>query len=158
MNVTFKPDTSGTSSGTLTITDNASGGQQTISLSGTGVTPSVVFAGSTRQPVRNDGNGHFVATVTVLNQGNVTVGSAQIATAGTKLGTVSASSTSGPITNLAPGASATVTLMFPITSALSTATSAPLKISGTYSAPTLSGNWALTFRSVTLGASIGGEN
>lgn len=158
MNVTFKPGTSGTSSGILTITDNASGGQQTVSLSGTGITPSVVFAGSIQQPVTNDGNGHFVATVTVKNQGNVTVDSAQITLANTKLGTSSAISASGPIAGFAPGGSAKVTLTFPITSALSTATSAPLKITGTYSTGTLSGNWTLTFRSVTLGTSIIQEN
>lgn len=119
---------------------------------------SVNFGGSVQQPLTNDGNGHLLATVTITNQGNVTVDSAQIVLANTKLGTSSATSASSSVTGLAPGASATVTLTFPITSALSTATSAPLKITGTYSAGTLSGNWALTFRSVTLGTSIVGEN
>jgi len=110
--------------------------------------PSVSFGGSVQQPLTNDGNGHFLATVTITNQGNVTIDSAQIGTA--TLGTASLASTPASITNLAPSASTTVTLSFPITSALATATSAPLKISGTYSAGTLSGNWSLTFRSVTL--------
>jgi hypothetical protein len=103
-----------------------------------------------QQPLTKDGNGHFVVTVTITNQGNVTVDSLQIGLAGTALGTASLSSLPAPITNLAPGASATVTLTFPITSALSTVTSAALKIGGTYSAGTLSGNWSVTFRSVTL--------
>src|SRR5438094_9424458 len=38
INVTFTPAASGTRSGTLTVTDNASGSPQTASLTGTGAT------------------------------------------------------------------------------------------------------------------------
>lgn len=123
-----------------------------------GSTFAVNFGGSVQQPLTNDGSGHFAASVTVTNQGNVMVDSAQISPTNTKLGTASAVSVSEPIARLAPGASATVTLTFPITSALSVAKSAPLKITGTYSAGTLSGNWGLAFRSIALGTSIAGEN
>lgn len=140
----------------MPIANIPSNGFQTAVKNGSKFT--VNFGGSVQQPLTNDGQGHFVATVTITNQGNITVDSVQIAPANTKLGTSSAISVSGPITRLAPGASAAVTLMFPITSPLSTATNAPLKITGTYSAGILSGNWGLTFRSVTLGTSIVGEN
>ena len=39
INVTFTPTVAGTRTGTLTVTDNASNGSQTASLTGTGVTP-----------------------------------------------------------------------------------------------------------------------
>jgi subtilase family serine protease len=149
---------------TFTASSFAEPGTTTVTITGTSgmlmattavllvVQPShvVKFAGSVQMPLANDGNGHFVATVKITNEGNVTVNSAQIGAAATTLGTVSPVSVSGPIMNLEVGASATVRLTFPMTSALSSASSAPLKINGTYSAGTLSGNWALTFRSVTL--------
>jgi len=147
---------------TTTIAENMqianippSGFQTTVK---NGSTFAVNYGGSVQQPLTDDGNGHFLASLTITNQGNVTVDSTQITLANTKLGTASAISVSNSATSLAPGASATVTLTFPITSALSTTASAPLRITGEYSAGTLSGNWALTFRSVTLGASIVGEN
>lgn len=44
ISVTFSPTASGSRSATLTITDNAvSGSQQTVALSGTGITPTVYF-------------------------------------------------------------------------------------------------------------------
>jgi len=150
ISVSFMPKATGTRIGMLTITDDAPGGFQMISLSGMGVASSVSFGGSVQQPLANDGNGHFVATVTITNQGNVTVDSVEIVATTTTLSAASLTSQPAPMTNLAPGASATVTLTFPITSALSTAASAPLKINGTYSARTVSGNWSVTFRSVTL--------
>ena len=110
----------------------------------------VNFGGSVQQPLTKDNSGRFVALVTITNQGNVTVDSAQVSIAGTTLGTTTPLTVPGPMTSLAPGASATVTLIFPKTAASSSATTAPLKTSGTYSAGTLSGNWTLTFRSVTL--------
>jgi archaellum component FlaF (FlaF/FlaG flagellin family) len=113
-------------------------------------TPLVSFGGAVQQAPKSDGQGHFVTQVTITNQGNVTVDSAQIVAAGTTLGTAVLVSAPAAITNLAPRASVTATLTFPITTALSTATSAPLKINGTYSAGPLSGNWSVTFRSVTL--------
>ena len=112
--------------------------------------PIITFGGAVVQAPTNDGQGHFVSQVTITNAGNVTVDSAQIVATGTTLGTATLSSLPAVIANLTPGASAMVTLTFPITTALSTATSAPLKINGTYSTGTLSGNWSVTFRSVTL--------
>ena len=112
--------------------------------------PTVTFGGSPQMPLSRDGNGNYVVLLTITNNGNVTISSAQVTTAGTTLGSASPLTMPPPITNLAPGANATVTLKFPPSAAPSTATSAPLKVSGTYSAGTLNGNWTLSFRSVTL--------
>jgi len=113
--------------------------------------PEVVIAGSPQQPLTKDAHGNFVANVTITNHGNVLIASAQITAA--TLGSASALSFPGPITNLVPGASAVVKLIFPPSSAPAGAKTAPLKVSGTYSAPlfsTVGGNWGLSFRSVTL--------
>jgi hypothetical protein len=47
--VTFKPTTSGTRTGAVTITDNATPPTQTVSLKGTGVRASVVSLPSHRE-------------------------------------------------------------------------------------------------------------
>src|SRR5207249_2368442 len=44
INVTFRPAATGTRTGTLTVTDNASGSPQTASLSGTGVAPAATLS------------------------------------------------------------------------------------------------------------------
>ena len=47
ISVTFKPTASGTRTGTLTVTDNATNGPQTVSLTGTGATPgNISYAGT----------------------------------------------------------------------------------------------------------------
>jgi len=150
INLTFTPTAVGARNATLTIMDNAPGSPHTVTLSGTGGTVNPSFSGSVQQPLGRDGSGHFVATVTISNTSAVLITSAQINTGGTTLGTTAPTTVPPAITNLAPGASATVTLTFPNTAASPTATTEPLKIAGTYSAGTLSGNWSVTFRSVTL--------
>ncbi|MGC1963883.1 MAG: hypothetical protein WA676_14200, partial [Candidatus Sulfotelmatobacter sp.] len=84
--------------------------------------------------------------------GNVTVSSLQVTVAGTTLGSGSLPAAPMPVTNLAPGASAVLTLTLPPNSVSPGITTAPLKVGGTYSVtnPSLSGNWALSFRSVSL--------
>ena len=112
----------------------------------------VAISGSPQQPLTLNSSGDLVAFVTITNTGNITIASAQVTIAGTTLGSASLLAAPPPVTNLAPGASATITLTFPDTAALSKATTAPLKVSGTYSVPSvpLSGNWGLSFRSVSL--------
>jgi len=116
------------------------------------VPPIATIRGSLPPPLTKDSSGNFVAMVTVTNRGNVTISSAQVTLAGTTLGSMPLLATPPPVTNLAPGGRATVTLTFPSIAALSAATTAALKVSGTYSAPAvlLNGNWALRFRSVSL--------
>jgi len=113
---------------------------------------SLSVSGSPQQPLTINGSGDYVAKVTVTNNSNVTLGTVQVTTAGTRLGSGAPFVVPAAITNLAPGANAVVTLTFPPSAVSPGATTAPLKVSGTYSAPAvpLNGNWALSFRSVTL--------
>ncbi|HLV85893.1 MAG TPA: Ig-like domain-containing protein [Candidatus Sulfotelmatobacter sp.] len=145
------------SSGSASVTANYSGdGTYSSSTSAAftqTVDPDVVtVSGSPQQPLTQDGSGNFVAVVTITNTGNVTVDSLQVMIAGTTLGSGSLISAPAAVTNLAPGASTSVTLSFPSNSVPSGTTTAQLSLSGTYSALTgsLSGNWGLTFRSVSL--------
>lgn len=112
----------------------------------------VTISGSPQEPLTQDASGDYVAVVTITNTGNVTISSLQVAIAGTTLGSGSPLSTPAAVTNLAVGASATVTLTFPPDSVPSGATTAELSLSGTYAASigSLNGNWGLTFRSVNL--------
>jgi len=117
------------------------------------VDPDVVtISGSPQEPLTQDVSSNYVAVVTITNTGNVSVDSLQVTIAGTTLGTGSLLSAPATVTNLAPGASTTVTLTFPPSSVPSGTTTAQLSLSGTYSASTgsLSGNWGLSFRSVNL--------
>jgi FG-GAP-like repeat len=150
LNIVFTPTAVGSRTAFIMITDNAPGSPRSVTVSGTGISPTVTFGGSVQQPLSKDGNGNFIVTVAVTNQGNVTVDSAQVNVTGTTLGTTSPLAAPAAITNLAPGATATFTLTFPKSAASATATTSPLKISGSYKAGTLAGNWTLTFRSVTL--------
>jgi hypothetical protein len=113
------------------------------------IQPVVTITGSPQQPLTKDAE-DFIAQVTVTNTGNVTINSLQIT--GATLGSGSLSSAPAPVTNLAPGASVVMTLVFPLSSVSPGTTSAPLELSGVYSVttPALSGNWGLSFRSVTL--------
>lgn len=112
----------------------------------------ITITGSPQQPLTKNAAGDYVANVTVNNTGNATITSVQVTISGTTLGSGSLISAPAPITNLAPGASATVALTFPSNAVSAGTTSASLKVSGTYSIPAipLGGNWALSFRSVTL--------
>lgn len=144
-------------SGSASVTANYSGdGTYAASASAAftqTVDPDVVtISGSPQEPLTQDTSSNYVAVVTITNTGNVTVDSMQVTITGTTLGSGSLLSEPAAVTNLAPGASTTVTLTFPSNSVPSGTTAAQLSLSGTYSALTgsLSGNWGLTFRSVTL--------
>ena len=112
--------------------------------------PVVTFSGSPQQPLTTDGSGNYMAQVTITNTGNVTVSSLQLTSA--TLGSGSLLTTPAAITNLRAGQSAVVTLTFPPSSVPTGATRAALKMNGTYlvTSASLSGNWALSFRSVNV--------
>lgn len=112
----------------------------------------VTIAGSPQQPLTQDGSGNYIAVVTITNTGDVTISSLQVTVTGTTLGSGSLISAPSAVTNLAPGASTTVTLAFPSDSVPNGSATAQLNVSGTYAASvgSLSGNWGLTFRSVSL--------
>ncbi len=115
--------------------------------------PSVRISGSVQAPLARDSHGNFVALVTITNSGNIALDTAQVTTHGTTLGSSALLSSPSAVTNLSPGASATVVLAFPATAAKNGATTAPLKVSVTYSVSSMllsGGNWTLSFRGVSL--------
>jgi hypothetical protein len=143
--------------GSATVMANYSGdGTYTASTSASftqKVDPDIVtISGSPQQPLTQNTSSDYVAVVTITNTGNVTITSLEVMIAGTTLGSGSLLSAPAAVTNLAAGGSATVTLSFPSDSVPSGATTAQLTLSGTYSASigSLSGNWGLTFRSVSI--------
>jgi hypothetical protein len=82
INVTFTPTASGTRNGTLTITDNASGSPQTVSLSGTGVAaaPTISLSATTLALTATAlGSPSAAQSVTLNNTGTTTLSISSIA-------------------------------------------------------------------------------
>lgn len=146
-------DNSGSINVTATYSGDATYAPSTSAAFTQTVDPDIVtIAGSPQEPLTQDGSGDYVAVVTITNTGNVTISSLQVTVSGTTLGSGSLIAAPAAVTNLAPGANSTVTLSFPSDSVPNGTATAQLSLSGTYMASTgsLSGNWGLTFRSVTL--------
>jgi YVTN family beta-propeller protein len=118
----------------------------TISSStvGFGISPTPTSAVS----MAKSASGNYIATVNLYNSGNVTIDSCTLISA-----TLSAASltsfTGGPCINIIPGQVFSLALTFP-TSAGADVANVPLKLLGTYTAGKTSGNWGVSFRSVTL--------
>ena len=95
------------------------------------------------------GPGTYIVNVTLTNGGNVAIGELSLLKA--SLGGLGALTFPAGTTlrNLTPGASATFTATFS-NSAGSAGKGVPLSFSGTYAAGTRTGNWTVSFRSVTL--------
>lgn len=115
ISVTFKPTATGGRAASVTITDNASGSPQSVSLSGTGVAPVVSFGGTTSltfsgQPV---GTSSAPQSVTLTNTGNAALTITSIAITGTNTGDFSETNTcpASPST-LAVGANCSVAVTF----------------------------------------------
>jgi Abnormal spindle-like microcephaly-assoc'd, ASPM-SPD-2-Hydin len=112
MVVTFTPTATGTRQGALTVTDNASGSPQTVSLSGTGLVPQAVLSPTTvsfgGQPV---GTSSASQTVTLSNPG----GAPLVISAITTNGDFSQTKSCGA--SLAAGASCSVAVVFAPTAA-----------------------------------------
>jgi hypothetical protein len=73
INVTFAPTASGTRTGTLSVTDNASGSPQTVSLTGTGIGPTTTASlspASLTFASQNVGTTSAAQTVTLTNTGS----------------------------------------------------------------------------------------
>jgi hypothetical protein len=151
VSVVFKPTSAELFSGSLTFSSNASIPVSVLQVSGTGFV--VTITGSAQQPLTKDSQGNFVALVTITNNGSLTVAPVQVIIAGTTLGSAALLSAPAPL-YLAAGQSATVSLTFPDTPALSAAKLARLKVSGTYSAQSvpfpLSGKWTFSLPGVRL--------
>jgi uncharacterized repeat protein (TIGR03803 family) len=117
------------------------------------ILPRMNIGASAQQPFVRDNQGNYLAQVTVTNNGNIPIDSAQVTISSTVLGSGHPLAAPPPVVNLAPGAGAAFTLTFPPSSVKAGADSAPLKVNGTYTATSIllkAGNWALSFRSASL--------
>jgi hypothetical protein len=109
ISVKFKPTTSGTLTGSVSITDNASGSPQKIALSGTGtdiqLTPTSLNFGN--QPV---GTKSLAKKITLSNKASVSVSITSISVTGTNKGDFAETNTCG--TTVKAGASCSITVTF----------------------------------------------
>ena len=105
ISITFSPTTTGSASGTLTVTDNASSATQTISLSGTGEVSAnaALSATSLTFPSTNVGSSSIAQTVTLTNTGNSTLTVTSIALTGANSGDFTYTSTCGSATTQSGG-------------------------------------------------------
>jgi hypothetical protein len=137
--VAFKPASAAALTATLTITDNATGSPQKVTLTGTGSTaPSIKLSTtSIAFPTTKHGTTSAAQTVTLTNSGTATVNLTSITLAGANPTDFEALNTCTP--TLAPAASCTVYVAF--TPATATAFTATL---------TIADNGAASPQSVTL--------
>jgi hypothetical protein len=109
INVTFRPSSRGTYSGTITITDNAPNGPQTLPLTGVGTAvtllPSSLDFGN--QPV---GTTSQPKTITLTNHGSVAVNIFGVVLTGTSRGAFAQTNTCG--TSVPAGGSCIVSVTF----------------------------------------------
>ena len=109
ISVTFKPTTIGTLTGSVSVTDNAPGSPQKVTLQGTGtyvqLTPTKLNFGN--QPV---GTTSLAKTITLSNKGHVAVSITSIAITGVNIGDFSQTNTCG--TSVAAGASCFIKVKF----------------------------------------------
>ena len=111
INVTFSPTATGSLNGALTITDNASGGSQTVALTGTGINATATLAPASLSfgsQVVNTTNAVLKVTLTSTGTTNLIVSS--IKTTGTNAGDFP--ETNNCPASLAPGAKCTISLNY----------------------------------------------
>src|SRR6266702_1202141 len=83
INVTFTPTAVGTRTGAITITDDASGSPQTVSLTGTGIASAVSLSPSSLTFANQlVGTTSAAQTITLTNTGNTTLNMTSIAASG----------------------------------------------------------------------------
>ena len=124
---------------TITTTDTPSAFVANISIQVAAVTAAVI---TTSPP------DYYQVTVTVTNTGNVTASNVSISSAA--LGAVAPSGyVGGTIANLAPGASASFVINFPL-SAGAAGSRPAFNAKGTYSGDGLSGTWSTSLRGLLL--------
>lgn len=80
--ITFTPTQLGARNGTLTITDNAPGSPQTVSLSGTGIVPAALTPASTTFPATMVGTSSVAKVFTLTNKQSVALTGISIGTTG----------------------------------------------------------------------------
>ena len=114
INVTFTPSATGTRTGTLTVSDNASGSPQTVGLTGTGASAPAPVAGvsptSLAYASQIVGTTSAAQAVTLSNTGNAALSITSIAVTGTNAGDFAQTNNCG--TSVAAGASCTINVTF----------------------------------------------
>ncbi|PYV19321.1 MAG: hypothetical protein DMG21_01985, partial [Acidobacteria bacterium] len=114
INVTFTPTAVGSRTGTLMVTDSASGSPQTVSLSGTGLGPNVTLSpGSLSFSSQDIGTTSSAKTLTLTSSGNQPLSISSIALSGVNAGDF-AQSNNCPLSpsTLAASASCTINVTF----------------------------------------------
>jgi len=161
VNVTFTPTAAGPRTGTLTITDAASNSPQSVSLSGSGVTPSLSLSTSSLYfGTVVVGTSSSARTVTLSNTGSVpvTIGSIQ-----TTASDYQQTNNCGSLLNV--GASCVVSVVFQPTTSnarpgslviTDNAGGSPQNVpfTGTGTIAQMSGGWSVTFGSTAVGTSL----
>jgi len=118
ISVTFKPTAAGSRSAAVSITDNATGSPQTVSLSGTGTaTPPGVSLSTSSVNFGNQAvnTSSGAQTVTLSNTGGSSLSITGIAISGTNAGDFTQSNTCG--TSVGAGANCTISVTFKPTAA-----------------------------------------
>ena len=111
LNLTFKPTATGTRSASLSVTDNATGSPQKVSLTGTGTAPAVIFSPTSLSfGNQSVGTSSTAKPVTMTNSGTAILTITLIKITGTNSGDFSQTNNCG--TSLAAGASCTLNLTF----------------------------------------------
>jgi hypothetical protein len=166
LSVTFKPTATGTRTGAVTITDNASPATQTVSLTGTGVDAPVVSLSpaSLTFPAQRVGTASSAQSVTLKNTGSATLSITSIAASGDFSQTNTCKSSlavSGSCTlsvTFKPTAAGTRTGAVTITDNASPATQT-VSLTGTGTAPVVSlSRTSLTFPAQKLGTSSSAQS
>ena len=154
ISVTFKPTATGNRSASVTITDNATGSTQSVSLTGTGVAPAVSLA-----PASLTFSSQLVTiisaaqSITLTNNGTATLNIANIAITGANSGDFSQTNTCGA--SVAAAANCTISVTFKPAATGNRAASVTITDDGAGSprAATLAG----TGTDFSLGAATGGS-
>jgi len=166
ISVTFKPTATGTRTGVVTITDNASPATQTVSLTGTGVDAPVVSLSpaSLTFPAQRVGTASSAQSVTLKNTGSATLSITSITASGDFSQTNTCKSSlavSGSCTlsvTFKPTAAGTRTGAVTITDNASPATQT-VSLTGTGTAPVVSlSRTSLTFPAQKLGTSSSAQS
>ena len=111
--VTFTPSAAGSSSASLAVVDNANGSPQTVSLSGTGITPATTISLSSANLAFGQENMAATApvqTVTLTNTGKASLSISSIAIGGADPSDFSQTNTCG--SSVAAGAKCTLSVSF----------------------------------------------
>ena len=154
ISVTFKPTAAGNRSASVKITDNAAGSPQNVALTGTGVTPAVMFSATSL----NFG-GQLVTTasaaqnVTLTNNGTATLNISSIAITGANNGDFSETNTCGASVAAAANCTISVTLKPTATGNRAASVTITDDAAGSPQAVALTG----TGTDFTLGAANGGS-